>query len=68
MWANQPKLDDIDSDTEICLDKEAIEITIAKLEDVADSFKPLKRVLILLMIIVVSKSIMVLQVRESLTE
>lgn len=43
MWANQPKLDDIDSDTEICLDKEAIEITIAKLEDVADSFKPLKK-------------------------
>ena len=28
---------------EICLDKEAIEITIAKLEDVADSFKPLKK-------------------------
>lgn len=43
MWANQPKLDDIDSDTEICLDKEAIEMTIAKLEDVADSFKPLKK-------------------------
>lgn len=43
MWANQPKLDDIDSDAEICLDKEAIEITIAKLEDVADSFKPFKK-------------------------
>jgi len=43
MWANQPKLDDIDSDEEICLDKEAIEITIAKLEDVADSFRPLKK-------------------------
>ena len=43
MWANQPKLDYIDSDAEICLDKEAIEITIAKLEDVADSFKPLKK-------------------------
>ena len=43
MWANQPKLDDIDSDTEICLDKEAIEMTIAKLEDVADSFKPFKK-------------------------
>lgn len=43
MWANQPKLDGIDSDAEICLDKEAIEITIAKLEDVADSFKPFKK-------------------------
>lgn len=43
MWANQPKLDYIDSDVEICLDKEAIEITIAKLEDVADSFKPFKK-------------------------
>lgn len=43
MWANQPKLDDIDSDEKICLDKEAIEITIAKLEDVADSFRPLKK-------------------------
>ncbi len=43
MWANQPKLDDIDSDAEICLDKEAIEMTIAKLEDVADSFKPFKK-------------------------
>lgn len=43
MWANQPQLDDIDSDAEICLDKEAIEMTIAKLEDVADSFKPFKK-------------------------
>lgn len=43
MWANQPKLNDIDSDAEICLDKEAIEMTIAKLEDVADSFKPFKK-------------------------
>ena len=43
MWANQPKLDDIDFDAEICLDKEAIEMTIAKLEDVADSFKPFKK-------------------------
>lgn len=43
MWANQPKLDDIDSDAEICLDKEAIEMAIAKLEDVADSFKPFKK-------------------------
>lgn len=43
MWANQPKLDDIDSDAEICLDKEAIEMTISKLEDVADSFKPFKK-------------------------
>lgn len=43
MWANQPKLDNINSDAEICLDKEAIEITIAKLEDVADSFKPFKK-------------------------
>lgn len=43
MWANQPKLDYIDSDAEICLDKEAIEITIAKLEDVADNFKPFKK-------------------------
>lgn len=43
MWANQPKLDDIDSDAEICLDKEAIEMTIASLEDVADSFKPFKK-------------------------
>jgi len=43
MWANQPKLDDIDSDAEICLDKETIEMTIAKLEDVADSFKPFKK-------------------------
>ena len=40
MWANQPKLDDVDSDAKICLDKEAIETTIAKLEKVADSFRP----------------------------
>ncbi len=43
MWANQPKLDDINSDVEICLDKEAIETTIVKLEEVADSFKPFKK-------------------------
>ena len=40
MWPNQPKLDDVDSDAKICLDKEAIETTIAKLEKVADSFRP----------------------------
>ena len=39
-WANQPRLNSIDSDAKICLDKEALEITIAKLEAVADSFKP----------------------------
>lgn len=39
-WANQPRLDFIDSDAKICLDKEALETTIAKLEVVADSFKP----------------------------
>lgn len=39
-WANQPWLDSIDSDAKICLDKEALETTIAKLEVVADSFKP----------------------------
>ena len=39
-WANQPRLDSIDSDAKICLDKEALETTIAKLEVVADSFKP----------------------------
>lgn len=43
MWANQPKLNNIDSDTKICLDKEAVEIAIAKLEEVADSFKPVKK-------------------------
>lgn len=39
-WANQPRLDFIDSDAKICLDKEALETTIAKLEVVADSFRP----------------------------
>ncbi len=39
-WANQPRLDSIDSDAKICLDKDALETTIAKLEVVADSFKP----------------------------
>lgn len=39
-WANQPKLDSMDSDAKICLDKEALETTIAKLEVVADSFRP----------------------------
>lgn len=39
-WANQPRLDYIDSDAKICLDKDALETTIAKLEVVADSFKP----------------------------
>lgn len=39
-WANQPRLNSIDSDAKICLDKEALETTIAKLEVVADSFKP----------------------------
>lgn len=40
MWANQPKLDDVDSDAKICLNKEAVETTIAKLEEIADSFRP----------------------------
>lgn len=39
-WANQPKLDSMDSDAKICLDKEALETTIAKIEVVADSFRP----------------------------
>ena len=39
-WANQPRLDSIDSDAKICLDKDALGTTIAKLEVVADSFKP----------------------------
>lgn len=39
-WANQPRLNSIDSDAKICLDKETLETTIAKLEVVADSFKP----------------------------
>mgnify|MGYP000246240559 FL=1 len=39
-WANQPRLDSIDSDAKICLDKDALETTIAKLEIVADSFRP----------------------------
>lgn len=39
-WANQPRLNSIDSDTKICLNKEAIEATITKLEEVADSFRP----------------------------
>ena len=43
MWTNQPKLNSIDSDTKICLEKEAVEIAIAKLEEVADSFKPVKK-------------------------
>lgn len=45
MWANQPELDDVDSDIKICLDKKAIETTIVKLEDVANSFKPVKKVI-----------------------
>lgn len=40
IWANQPMLDSVDSDAKICLEKEALETTIAKLEDVADSFRP----------------------------
>ena len=39
-WANQPRLDSIDSDAKICLDKDTLETTIAKLEIVADSFRP----------------------------
>lgn len=39
-WANQPMLDFIDSDAKICLDKEVLETAIAKLEIVADSFRP----------------------------
>ena len=38
-WANQPRLDSIDSDAKICLDKDTLETTIAKLEIVADSFR-----------------------------
>lgn len=40
IWANQPMLDSVDSDAKICLEKEALETTIDKLEDVADSFRP----------------------------
>ncbi len=40
IWANQPMLDSIDSDARICLDKEALEATIAKLEEIADCFRP----------------------------
>lgn len=40
MWANQPELDNMDSDAKICLDKEAIETAIAKLDVLANSFKP----------------------------
>ena len=39
-WANQPRLDSIDSDAKICLVKDTLETTIAKLEIVADSFRP----------------------------
>ena len=39
-WANQPRLDSIDSDAKICLDKDTLETSIAKLEIVADSFRP----------------------------
>ena len=39
-WANHPRLDSIDSDAKICLDKDTLETTIAKLEIVADSFRP----------------------------
>ena len=39
-WANQPRLDSIDSNAKICLDKDTLETTIAKLEIVADSFRP----------------------------
>ena len=39
-WANQPRLDSIDSDAKICLYKDTLETTIAKLEIVADSFRP----------------------------
>lgn len=40
IWANQPMLDSVDSDSKICLEKEALETTIDKLEDVADNFRP----------------------------
>ncbi len=40
IWANQPTLDSTDSDAKICLDKDALETTIAELEEVADSFRP----------------------------
>lgn len=43
MWANQPKLDNMNSDARICLDREAIETTIIKLEEIADSFSPVKK-------------------------
>lgn len=43
MWANQPTLDNNDPDINICLDKAAIETTISKLEDVADSFRPIMK-------------------------
>ncbi|MDE5561435.1 MAG: AAA family ATPase [Bacteroidaceae bacterium] len=40
IWANQPRLDSIDSDAEICLNKDALEVTITRLEEAADSFRP----------------------------
>lgn len=40
IWANQPELDNIDPDVTIRLDKKTIESTIVKLEEVANSFRP----------------------------
>lgn len=43
IWANQPELDNINSDNKICLDKNAIETAILKLEDLANSFTPVMK-------------------------
>lgn len=44
MWANQPKLDDtLILMQRFVLDVKLLKMTIAKLEDVADSFKPFKK-------------------------
>ena len=39
-WANRPNLNDINSDNHICIDRDTIETTINRLNEVADAFLP----------------------------
>lgn len=43
IWANQPELNNIDPDATIRLDKKTLETTIVKLEEVANSFRPVMK-------------------------
>ncbi len=45
IWANQPDLDEVNPDMHMCLEETAIKKTIYKLEEVANTFKPIKKAL-----------------------